>query len=35
LFPYEFFMYTETPLNATPINARSHFEKTYKSETSM
>ncbi len=24
----------ETPLNVTRINARSHFEKTYKSETS-
>jgi hypothetical protein len=27
--------YTETPIKATPINARSHFEKTYKSETSI
>jgi hypothetical protein len=27
--------YTETPLKEKPINARSHFEKTYKSETSM
>ncbi len=29
------FKYTETKIKATPINARSHFEKTYKSETSM
>jgi hypothetical protein len=28
-------MYTETPLKAKPIKARSHFEKTYESETSM
>jgi hypothetical protein len=26
---------TETPSNATPINASSHFDKTYKSEKSM
>ncbi len=25
-------IYTETPLKAKPIEARSHFEKTYKSE---
>jgi hypothetical protein len=27
--------YNETPLKVKPIKARSHFEKTYRRETSM
>jgi hypothetical protein len=32
---YPVLRYTKTPLKAKPIKARSHFEETYKSETSM